>query len=270
MASADVKEADRAAVEAVRARAAKLDYERAIWDPIHFKPAIDRASDAECLVCHKEILERQVLPRSPAGLSSQDALAWYQTLDTYRGEQLTFHQRHITSEYARKVMKLQCNFCHQGNDPREESPHVTVEAKDMTSNNGGPPFTLRKMVNPSETCLRCHGAMPDPEEIMMLPGPWPEARLDLEDEETPNGCLTCHGETFRTVRHQVTYLDAKGIEEAAKTSSDVCYGCHGGRQWYRTSYPYPRHPWPDMDPETPEWAKGRPTQSDPRYRLKGQ
>jgi len=90
--------------------------------------------------------------------------------------------------------------------------------------------------------------------------------MDFEDEETPNGCLTCHGEFgFRTNRHNVTYLNARTIEDLATADSDTCYGCHGGRQWYRVSYPYPRHPWPDMDEETPEWAQGRPTTSDPEY-----
>ncbi len=54
---------------------------------------------------------------------------------------------------------------------------------------------------------------------------------------------------------------------AKKGSSDLCYGCHGGRAWYRISYPYPRHPWKDMPEEMPDWAKTRPTASDPRYAL---
>ena len=70
---------------------------------------------------------------------------------------------------------------------------------------------------------------------------------------------------FRTNRHNVTYLKAAGIENLAQAGSDTCYGCHGGRAWYRISYPYPRHAWPGMDPEVPEWAKDRPTASDPRY-----
>ncbi|MCC2113618.1 MAG: hypothetical protein KDJ16_16405 [Hyphomicrobiales bacterium] len=268
IAAAEAASAEDKAAAAAKARAAKSTYAEAAWDPIHFKPAIDTATDAECLACHQEILERTVLPQSPAGVKAQDSIAWYQTLDTYAGDQMTFHQRHIASDYAKTVMNLSCNFCHQGNDPREESPHVTVAAADLASNNGSSPFTLRKMVNPTETCLRCHGAMPNPEEIMTLPGAWPEIRADMESEDTPNGCLTCHEELYRTVRHQVTYLNAEAIEEAARSSSDVCYGCHGGRQWYRISYPYPRHPWPDMDPETPEWAADRPTESDPRYQKK--
>lgn len=267
LAVADTAEADEAPA-AARECTAKSSYDAAAWDPIHFKPAIDRATDAECLACHQDILDRNVLAQSPAGVKAQESIAWYQTLDTYGGDQMTFHQRHITSDFAKTVMNLSCNFCHQGNDLREESPHVTVAAADQASGSGAPPFALRKVVNPTETCLRCHGAMPNPEEIMALPGPWPEIRADLEDEETPNGCLTCHEELYRTVRHQVTYLNAEAIEEAARSSSDVCYGCHGGRQWYRISYPYPRHPWPDMAPETPEWAVGRRTESDPRYKKK--
>ena len=59
----------------------------------------------------------------------------------------------------------------------------------------------------------------------------------------------------------------KAIEQAATESADTCYGCHGGRSWYRISFPYPRHPWPGMPEDTPDWAKSRPTSSDPRYAL---
>lgn len=255
-----------AALAAVKKRAAGADYERAQWDAIHFKPAIDRASNEACLVCHREIMTTTPRPVSPAGVKAADALAWYQTLDTYTGEQATFHWRHLQSPFAKQVMNLQCNFCHQGSDVREKSPHVTARTAsgaNLTSwNNNAPAFTLRKTVNPSETCLRCHGQFPA--ENMGLSGTWHENREALESAETPNGCLSCHAETFRTVRHNVTYLKAKEIEALAKSSSDTCFGCHGGRAWYRISYPYPRHPWPNM-PETPDWAQDRPTQSDARF-----
>ncbi len=88
----------------------------------------------------------------------------------------------------------------------------------------------------------------------------------MESAEAPNGCLSCHAEQFRTVRHRVNYLKADNIEKLAKKDSDVCYGCHGGRQWYRTSYPYARHPWPGMS-DTPDWAKDRPAESEPQFRL---
>jgi hypothetical protein len=65
----------------------------------------------------------------------------------------------------------------------------------------------------------------------------------------------------------VNYLRADAIEAAGKQSSDVCYGCHGGRSWYRSSYPYPRHEWPGMDKEVPDWARDRPTSSEPRFLL---
>ena len=96
-------------------------------------------------------------------------------------------------------------------------------------------------------------------------------RADFEYPEAPNGCLSCHAETYRTERHNVSYLNAKAIEEIGRAgSSDSCYGCHGGRSWYRISYPYPRHAWPEMfDEEVPEWAVGRPTESEPEYALPG-
>ncbi len=244
-----------------------LDYQRARYHPIHYKPLISKASNEECLVCHQEIMTRKTREVSPAGLKADGVLAWYQTLDTYKGKQETFHYRHLQSPYAQKVMNLSCNFCHKGNDMREESPDMLTGKKPLAASSS-PDFTLRKMVNPSKTCLRCHGKFPF-EHMEGVEGPWHQVRADFEDEETPNGCLTCHEELFRTVRHPVTYLKAASIEEAAKAGSDVCLGCHGGRQWYRISYPYPRHPWPDMDTEeTPDWAKGRSAVSDPEYQLK--
>lgn len=239
-------------------------YDRARWDPIHFKPAIDKATNEQCLACHKDILTRKVSVKSPAGVEAKKSLAWYQTLHTYEGEQSTFHARHLNSTYAKAVMDLKCNFCHQGNDPREEAP------SSHALNQGDTSHTLRKMVNPMKSCLMCHGTFPY-QFMEGLEEDWPKTRVDLEDEETPNGCMACHEETYRTVRHQVNYLKPKAIEELAKESSDVCFGCHGGRKWYRISYPYPRHAWPGMEDiveETPEWAKSRPTESAPRHRRK--
>jgi hypothetical protein len=97
--------------------------------------------------------------------------------------------------------------------------------------------------------------------VMGLPSSWEDTK-----EPFQNNCLLCHS-AIRTTRHQVTYLNAKAIEEmAAKPDGgDVCFGCHGGRAWYRINYPYPRHPWPEMASEVPDWAKDRPTQSELRF-----
>lgn len=253
--------------DALTRRALAGDYETARYHPIHFPPNIGKSNRADCLTCHAEILKAAPRVESPAGVKADGVLAWYQTLESYEGKQESFHWRHLESRLARDVMKLECNFCHQGSDPREQSPDYTVPAAQMTANNGQAPFTLRKRVNPTETCLRCHGAFPN--QVMDIPGPWHEQRADLEPEGTPNGCLTCHA-GIRTERHNVTYLNRDGIEKAAENSSDVCYGCHGGRSWYRISYPYPRTPWPDMDKATvPDWARGRPEQSESRYLVKG-
>lgn len=110
-------------------------------DPIHFKPAIDSATDAQCLACHEEVLQQRVREVSPAGVRSDQALAWYQTLSTYEGEQETFHRRHIVTPYAERVMQLRCNTCHQGNDPREET------ANSSATGNAG--LTQRKQVDRS-------------------------------------------------------------------------------------------------------------------------
>ena len=51
---------------------------------------------------------------------------------------------------------------------------------------------------------------------------------------------------FVTGSLQVSYLKPAAIEAAGSRDAEVCYGCHGGRAWYRISYPYPRTPWPDI------------------------
>lgn len=260
IAQAQVAPASTEGPAAIAALKGITDYSAAKWHPIHFKPQIDRATDAECLACHSEILTSKVRPTSPAGVKAQTAIAWYQTLDTYAGGQEDFHVRHLSTPLAKQVMNLKCTFCHQGNDPREEAAGSSATTTSATT--GG--TTLRKMANPSNTCLLCHGQFPAAN--MGLEGKWPELREGMESAETPNGCLTCHAEQFRTVRHQVNYLKADAIEAAAKTSADLCYGCHGGRSWYRTSYPYPRHPWPGMDTSSvPDWAKARSPQSRPEH-----
>lgn len=229
------------------------DYHHARWDPIHFSPAIDSANNEQCLECHQEIINRKVLNQSPAGVSADSTSAWYQTLTVYKGPQETFHRRHLVTPLARQLMNMQCTTCHQGSDPRQQAP-VPPDINNTR-------FTLRKQVNP-ETCLMCHGD--NPYQLMGLPTPWEESR-----EMFQNNCLLCHA-AIRSTRHQVNFLNAEAIEEAGKKNSDVCFGCHGGRQWYRIAYPYPRHTWEGMAKEIPDWAKNRPTESHPRFRLKQQ
>lgn len=226
----------------------RLDYERARWDPIHFKPQIDSATDEQCLECHRPILERRVLTMSPAGLPADATLAWYQTLDTYTGPQETFHRRHMVTPLAQRLMNMRCNTCHQGHDPREEAVIPPDQEADA--------FALRKSISP-QTCLMCHGQFPA--QLMGLTGPWEES-----GKVFGYNCLTCHA-AIRHVRHEVNYLNAGEIEVAGRESSDSCYGCHGGRSWYQISYPYPRHAWPGMSPTTPEWAASRPTESEARF-----
>ncbi|QTR47202.1 hypothetical protein J9253_04480 [Thiothrix litoralis] len=243
---------DTPAQQAAIPSATIADYDRARYDPIHFKPAIDKASDADCLKCHQEVLDTNVRDASPAGLKTANTLAWYQTLDTYEGEQMTFHQRHLTAPFIKKVANMSCTTCHQGNNPRDE---VSGTAADSPTN-----LTMRKMVDPN-TCLMCHGQFPY--QSMGLPGPWHESGAAFQ-----NNCLLCHA-AIRTNRHKVNFLNAAAIEQEATTNGgDTCYGCHGGRAWYRTSFPYPRHPWPGAS-APPDWAKDRPTESDLRFLIEG-
>ena len=261
--TAEEKAAAEARASAIAAALPAMDYEAARFHPLHFPPASLTASNEECLACHQEILTHKPRAASPAGVSADATIAWYQTLDTYEGAQESFHFRHLQSDFARLTMNLECSFCHKGNDPREETPDMIV-GRDAHTATATPEFTLRKMVNPSTTCLMCHGAFPS--EVMGLEGAWHTIREDLETEPGTNGCLSCHGETFRTNRHLVDFLNAGNIEALAQVgSSDACHGCHGGRQWYRNAFPYPRNPWPEMDAEVPEWAIGRPTASDPAH-----
>lgn len=257
----------KVAAQETPAELAKItDYQAARWHRLHFKPAIETATNEQCLACHQEILTGKVREASPAGLKAANTEAWYQTLDTYTGPQETFHARHLTTPFAKQVMSLNCTFCHLGADPREKAPGSHATGQEGAAFTQAPAaFTLRKTVNPSETCVRCHGRFPNQN---MGIEPWTTVREGMETPEAPNGCMTCHAELFRTVRHQVSYLKPEAIEALAKTSADVCYGCHGGRGWYRISYPYPRHPWPSMDAsQVPDWAKDRPTESDAKYRL---
>ena len=228
-----------------------VDYQRARYSPLHFRPAIQQASNEQCLACHSEILTRRPRERSPAGVTAASAKAWYQQLSTYQGAQADFHRRHLDTGLGKSLMNLQCNTCHDGVDPRDKHPLSSA----TSPRDGG--FRMRKTVMPETTCLKCHGQMNW--QVMGLPGPWKESR-----EMFQNNCLLCH-EGIRTQRHQVNYLKPEAIETAGKESGDACYGCHGGRAWYRITYPYPRHPWPGMAEETPDWAKGRPTRSEVRF-----
>ncbi len=226
------------------------DYQRAVYDPIHFKPAIDAATDAQCLACHAEVLEPSVRAQSPAGVAARDVKAWYQRTSTYQGEQDTFHRRHRETPMAKALMNLSCNTCHQGHDPRDEAPGTSASAP-----TGG--FSLRKQVDPEVTCLKCHGTMNW--SAMGLPGPWETAGQAFQ-----GNCLICHA-AIRTHRHRVSYLKADAIEEAGKKDPQTCHGCHGGRAWYRIAYPYPRNAWPGMADTVPDWAKERPTRSEARF-----
>jgi hypothetical protein len=226
-----------------------VSYDQARWDPIHFKPAIDQATDEECLVCHQEVLERVVRDQAPAGVTTDQALAWYQTLDTYAGGQDTLHRRHIVTEYANQVMDLRCNFCHQGNDPREETANSHASASSD--------LIQRKHVDP-DICLMCHGKH-NASIMGVPPGDWRETGAAFNYD-----CLICHA-NIRTSRHQVNYLKPDAIETLAKENKDVCFGCHGGRAWYRIEFPYPRHPWPTAGSVVPDWAKDRPTESEARF-----
>ncbi len=222
---------------------------KARWDPIHFKPAIETASNETCLACHQEIVQRKPLSETPAGVETEDTLAWYQTVDTYEGEQQTFHWRHLVSDAAQALMNLKCNTCHRGHNGNKEVSSLSHERYRQPA--------MTKEVDP-EICLMCHGAF-DFKIMLGMAKPWEESR-----EVFNNDCTVCHS-LFRTNAHNVNYLNKEAIDKAGVQDGEVCYGCHGGRSWYRIAYPYARNPWPGMPLAVPDWAKQRPTTSQARF-----
>jgi len=226
------------------------DYQRAVYDPIHFKPAIDKATNEQCLACHAEVLKPSVRKNSIAGVSSEKSKAWYQDTSTYKGDQDTFHRRHLTTQFATQVMTMKCTTCHEGMSPRDEAPNTSASDQGLA-------LTLRKLVNPETSCLKCHGTMNH--EVMGLPDTWQKIKATFQ-----NNCMLCHA-GIRTKRHHVDYLKPDEIEKLGSMDSEVCFGCHGGRAWYRIPFPYARNAWPGMPTETPDWAKNRPTTSDVRF-----
>ena len=238
------------------ARDRQGEYVRAWLDRIHLPEYASKASDADCLVCHQNVLTDTVRAESPAGVKAAEGIAWYQTtLAVYEGPQDTFHRRHLSSPLAKELMNLQCSTCHEGHDVRDETVGSAADTAPLDST----AFTLRKTVNPETACLKCHGQFNYG--VMNLPGPWHKI-----SEMMNNDCTACHA-AFRTNRHQVSYLNAEAIEAAGRLSADSCFGCHGGRPWYRISYPYARNAWPGMPEAVPDWARTRPTESDARFRL---
>ena len=149
-----IRQQEVAAPAAPLADAGK-DILRATYDPIHFRPAIETASDEQCLACHREVLDDKVRDTSPAGVKASTSKAWYQQLTTYEGEQETFHRRHLLTGLAKELMDFKCNTCHQGSDPRDEAPGTSATGTPQSDNG----FTLRKAVNTEMTCLKCHGPM---------------------------------------------------------------------------------------------------------------
>ena len=222
---------------------------KARWDPIHFKPAIETASNEECLACHQEIMERKPLPETLVGVKAEDTLAWYQSVDTYEGAQETFHRRHLVSDAAQSLMDLKCNTCHQGHNSNKEVSSVSHEYYKQPA--------MTKEVDP-DICLMCHGDF-DYKIMLGMAKSWEESR-DVFD----NDCTVCHS-LFRTNAHNVNYLNKEAIEQAGVENGGACYGCHGGRSWYAIAYPYPRNAWPGMPIVVPEWAKERPTTSQARF-----
>lgn len=220
-------------------------------DPLHFKPAIETASNEQCLACHQEILGKKPLDKTLSGVKTVNTRAWYQTVNTYEGEQDSFHRRHLlpASGSSPVLMKLQCITCHQGHNANKQVSSESHRRYWEPS--------LLKQVD-TDICLMCHGKF-DFETMPGVIGPWEQTAVTFN-----NDCMVCH-KIFRTNAHNVNYLNKDVIEQAGTKNGEVCFGCHGGRSWYRIAYPYARNAWPGMSLETPDWASNRPTQSEARF-----
>jgi hypothetical protein len=194
------------------------EYERhrRLWERSHFPPGED-SLDGRCLGCHADVLEQAPRRAMPAGALPEGLLPPYQRLATYDGGQASFHWRHRRSSYAQSVMRMRCQSCHRGRDPR--LPEVHRHEREF-------PVALRKRVHPN-LCVNCHGRFPD--HRAAFDGDWPAVRQRFD-----GNCLVCHeGDSAR--RHHNPLLDREAVEAQARDSGDVCYGCHGGRAWYRVS-----------------------------------
>lgn len=194
----------------------QLERHRQILDRSESIPPGDSA-DGRCRACHANQLDHVPRRTSPAGLDRDDARAPYQRLDTYAGEQSSFHWRHRNSPYASEVMRMQCQSCHLGRDP--DLP--ALQADDPRY-----PVALRKRVNPA-LCVNCHGQFPD--HRAAFAGNWAQARNQFD-----GNCLVCH-QADATRRHRSPLLAREEIERRGARSGDACYGCHGGRAWYAVS-----------------------------------
>src|SRR5574343_1226112 len=71
--------------------------------PLHARPAVETASDAQCLACHASVLEARPRAVSPAGIPASSRRAAYQETPTYQGEQESFHRRHLVTPLARSL-----------------------------------------------------------------------------------------------------------------------------------------------------------------------
>lgn len=176
-----------------------------------FSPSADPSEKSEilrCQPCHGVLLESKPLAESPAGLKAKDATAWYQRVPTYQGEQQDFHWRHMASDFAKEVMRFQCDTCHPGFDPSRRMP---------VQGDPGTEKVLRKRVNPL-ICVNCHGLFP----------------AHLEGFSGTYTCWVCHrGDAARQHTHPT--LNRDNILRLSANEPEVCYGCHGGRAWYAIS-----------------------------------
>jgi hypothetical protein len=111
-----------------RQQAAEPDYLRAVYSPLHFRPAIETATDVQCLACHREVLEDKVRAASPSGVKAEACAPGTRRRRPTPASRTPFHRRHLVTPLAKRLMNLQCNTCHQGHDPREEAQGAAADS----------------------------------------------------------------------------------------------------------------------------------------------
>ena len=150
-------------------------------------------------------------------------------------------------------MNLRCHLPPGARSARGGAGIVATASPQATTD-----FTLRKQVDVETTCLKCHGQMNTV--IMGLPGPWPESKASVR-----NGCLTCHAISARPPSGDLPECQ-RPSKRPGRNNADTCYGCHGGRAWYRIAYPIRATPGRHAGRRA-GLGKGQPTQSEARFQL---
>jgi hypothetical protein len=179
---------------------------RASYSPLHFKPAIDTATDAQCLACHKEVLEDKPRVASPAGVRAADSIAWYQRTSTYSGEQDSFPSPAPGDADGAGLDEPALHHLPSGPGPARGSAGLLGDG-DAPDRSPASPCASRSIRKPPASSAT---ASFRPRRSWACPARGPRSRTCSRTT-----AWRCHA-AIRTNRHQVSYLNADAIEAAAR------------------------------------------------------